>query len=181
MANKILMVYAAADALFLIMGIILLGFSIVVQNTMTEGFTDGEQAARNLMYRKFPLNAAIGNAIMVIITFLTTVPALFMKTRRLLVISGYMVTFCTIYTLVIGISLWILTLKTKDEFFNIWVSQPSQVQELWQTSVSDCRWRMRSEAPFADRVPSSNVAAISTARRRPSSRTRRAPAQLPRR
>ena len=55
MANKVLMAYVAADALFVAMGAIMLGFSIVVKNTMFDQPTTGGQAARNILYQQFPL------------------------------------------------------------------------------------------------------------------------------
>jgi hypothetical protein len=55
MANKVLLAYVAADILFVLMGAIMLAFSLLVQNFMMEAPIDGEQAARNLLYQRFPL------------------------------------------------------------------------------------------------------------------------------
>lgn len=135
MMNKILVAYLVADGLFVIMGSLLVGFSVIVQNTMVDNFTDGEMAARSLIYQKFPLSAGIVNAIFVFITFAATIPGIVMPTRTWLKISGYMVTICGVYSLVIGLYLWILTLKTKQDFFDIWISQPAPIQDLLQSSV----------------------------------------------
>jgi hypothetical protein len=58
MGNSVTLAYVAADGLFVAMGAIMLGFSIVVQNTNMEVPTDGTQAARNLLYQRFPLTGA---------------------------------------------------------------------------------------------------------------------------
>lgn len=55
MANKILIAYLIADALFLLMGVVILAFSIIVNNIKDEVPTKGTQAARNLLYQDFPL------------------------------------------------------------------------------------------------------------------------------
>lgn len=55
MATKVTMAYLATDFLFLLMGIFMLSFSVIVQNIRFETPTDGRQAARNLLYQTFPL------------------------------------------------------------------------------------------------------------------------------
>lgn len=59
MANKILLAYIGADGLFVIMGAIMLGFSVIVQNDAFTTPTEGMQAARNLFYQKFPLTGML--------------------------------------------------------------------------------------------------------------------------
>ena len=53
--NKVLWAYVAADLLFVIMGAVMVGFTVIVQNEIKVVPTDGEQAARNLLYSRFPL------------------------------------------------------------------------------------------------------------------------------
>ncbi len=55
MANKIQLVYVISDGLFLLMGVFILAFSIIVNNVKDEVPTNGRQAARNLLYQGFPL------------------------------------------------------------------------------------------------------------------------------
>jgi hypothetical protein len=55
MVNKVQLVYMIIDGLFLLMGIFILTFSVVVGNIRNEVPTDGRQAARNLLYQRFPL------------------------------------------------------------------------------------------------------------------------------
>lgn len=58
MQNKVLGAYAAADFFFVVCGVILLVFSIVVRNQDNEVTDDGKQAARDLLYQQFPLTGA---------------------------------------------------------------------------------------------------------------------------
>ncbi len=58
-----------------------------------------------------------------------------MPTRIWLKISGGMVTATALFSLVLGLDLWILTLKTKEDFAPLWVAQNSTVQDLMQTAV----------------------------------------------
>ena len=55
MVNKIQLVYVATDFLFLVMGVFILAFSIIVNNIKDEIPVNGRQAARNLLYQGFPL------------------------------------------------------------------------------------------------------------------------------
>jgi hypothetical protein len=59
MANKVLLAFVAADILFILTGAIMLGFSIVVQNDIQQTPTEGTQAARNLLYSRFPLTGGL--------------------------------------------------------------------------------------------------------------------------
>jgi len=57
--NKVLWAYIAADVLFVVMGAVMVGFAVVVQNEIKVQPTDGEQAARNLLYSRFPLTGRL--------------------------------------------------------------------------------------------------------------------------
>lgn len=58
-------------------------------------------------------------------------------TRGWLKISGYLTTFCGLFSLILGVYLWVLTLTTKNDFGKTWNVQDPRVQELMQTAVSD--------------------------------------------
>lgn len=136
--NKILLATIAADGLFLAGGAAQLAFSLIVRNTMDDEAVEGRQAARNLLYQRFPLEAGLVNAIFVFVTFLVTLPGLATPARSWLKLSGFLVTICAIFTLCIGIFLWVLTLNSGNDFFDIWMEQDSSVQSLMQTSVCSC-------------------------------------------
>jgi hypothetical protein len=55
MRDKVLLSYIAIDGIFVITGAIMLGFCMVVQNSRFKTPTQGDQAARDLMYQQFPL------------------------------------------------------------------------------------------------------------------------------
>lgn len=53
--NKVQLAYVIIDGLFLLMGIFIFAFSVVVNNIKDEVPTEGRQAARHLLYQEFPL------------------------------------------------------------------------------------------------------------------------------
>jgi hypothetical protein len=83
--------------------------------------------------------AGIGNAVFIFITFLTTLPGIAMPTRGWLKFSGYLTVICGLFSMVVGVYLWVLTLGTKGDFFQIWMQQDASVQDLMQTAVSRTR------------------------------------------
>ncbi|KAH8880156.1 hypothetical protein GQ53DRAFT_547777 [Thozetella sp. PMI_491] len=138
MGNKVLLAYVVADTLFVLTGAIILAFSIIVQNNMFEVPTEGEQAARNLLYQRFPLTAGIVNAVLIFVTFLITVPGIVTPTRGWLKFSSFFVLISGVFSLIVGLYLWILTLKTKEDFSLLWNTQPAAVQDLLQTRFTCC-------------------------------------------
>jgi protein-S-isoprenylcysteine O-methyltransferase Ste14 len=81
--------------------------------------------------------AAIGNAVLVFVTFLASVPAIVLPmTRGWLKLHGYMVVVCALYTMILGLSIWFETLKTRSNLFKVWTSQPAATQSLIQQEVS---------------------------------------------
>lgn len=135
MVNKILLTTVVADLLFLASGACQLAFSLIVKNTMNDPPEEGKQTARNLLYQRFPLEAGIVNAIFIFVTFLVTLPGLATPARGWLKLSTVLITICAIFTMCIGIFLWVLTLKTGNDFFEIWMKQEPSVQSLMQMSV----------------------------------------------
>lgn len=144
--NKILLATVAADLLFLAAGTCLLVFALVVRNTMNDDPEEGEQAARNLLYQRFPLDAGLVNAAFIFITFIVTLPGITTPARGWLKVSVCMITVCAIFTLCLGIFLWVLTLNSKSNFFDTWMEQDGDVQSLLQTSFECCGY-FNSTAP----------------------------------
>ncbi|CAK7567252.1 MAG: hypothetical protein SEPTF4163_005214 [Sporothrix epigloea] len=140
MANKVFLAYVVADILFAIMGGIMLSFSIIVKNNLsaTSLPTDGVAVVRNLLYSRFPLTAGMINGFLYFATFLFTIPAMILPGRGWLTFSGYMVLVTALFTLVIGLDLWILTLDIKEQFTPVWSAQTAQVQDLVQTAFGCC-------------------------------------------
>jgi hypothetical protein len=55
MPNKVALAYMVSNFLFVLMGIFVLAFSVIVENIQNEEPLNGRQAARNLLYQRFPL------------------------------------------------------------------------------------------------------------------------------
>lgn len=94
-------------------------------------------------YRAKVLTAGIVNGVLVFVTFAFTLPAIAMPTRGWLKLSGYMLVVNAIFSVVLGLYLWILTLKTKETLSPLWNQQTPRVQDLMQTTVwilETCPW-----------------------------------------
>lgn len=135
MPDKVFVATLLADALFLASGAMELGFSIAALNLKDKAPADGRDATRHILYQHFPLAAGIANAALVLATFLFTVPALALAKRSLLKVSGYMITLCAVFTLAVGLNLWIMTLRLKETFEPFYAAQDTAVQSMMQTSV----------------------------------------------
>lgn len=138
MGNKVLGAFVLIDFLFAVMGAIMMGFSVIVLQTCFDPPKDGGEAARDLLYQRFPLTAGIANAAFTLFIFLLTLPAIVTPARGWLKFAGYLVVADAIFTLIIGLDLWIITLRTKQTFFEIWTTQPANVQDLLQTTFQCC-------------------------------------------
>ncbi|KAL2269520.1 hypothetical protein VTJ83DRAFT_1704 [Remersonia thermophila] len=162
MANKVQIAYLIADFLFLLMGIFILSFSVIVNNIKDEVPTNGRQAARNLLYQGFPLTAGIVNAVFIFVTFFATLPGLATTSRLSLKIAGWMSVVCMIFTLILGLYLWILTLKTRVDFFPRFVAQPDYIKSLMQIEFECCGYFNASSPAFVtdSTCPSPAAAAL---------------------
>ncbi|KAH7118425.1 hypothetical protein EDB81DRAFT_817410 [Dactylonectria macrodidyma] len=146
MVNKVFLATVVADILFLASGILELVFSLVGRSQMNDAPSDGEHATRNLLYQRFPFTAGIVNAAFILVTFAATLPGLVMPARSILKVSGYMVTLCAIFTMCVGIFLWVMTLKIREQFFDIYIAQEPEVQSLIQNTFECCGY-FNSTAP----------------------------------
>ncbi|OAQ68502.1 tetraspanin [Pochonia chlamydosporia 170] len=138
MPNKVFTTTLGINALFLASGCLELGFSLVVQNQMTKAPQDGQEAVRNLLYKMFPLTAGIINGAITIGVFAFTLLGLMTPKRSLLKAGGYLITICGVFTLCLGVYLWIMTLRLKDGFFGTYLEQEPSVQSLIQQSFQCC-------------------------------------------
>lgn len=136
MVNKILMVAIAADVLFLASGVMELTFSLVTKGNMSQTPSNGEDAVRDLLHQTLPLDAGIANAAFILATFVATLPGLMMPTTRgWLKVSGYMVAFCALFTMCVGVFLWVMTLTIGQDFASTYDGLDPGTQDLIQTSV----------------------------------------------
>lgn len=146
MPNKVFLAALAANIIFLGTGCLELGFSLVVRSQLFNKPQDGQEAVRLLLYQGFPLTAGIVNASFIIAASVFTLIGLMSPMRGWLKAGGYAVALCGLFTLCVGVFLWISTLRIKDAFFPVYVDQDPVVQQLIQTSV---RLPPRSFAPKA--------------------------------
>ncbi|ROW16533.1 hypothetical protein VPNG_02858 [Cytospora leucostoma] len=164
MVNKVLAAYVATDFLFVVTGAIMVGFCVIVKNIMYDATTDGYQAVRNLLYQEFPLTAGIVNGIMMFAAFAFTLPAIAIPTRGWLKLSGYMVVVNAIFSVILGLYMWILTLRTKETLSPVWNAQTNQVQDLLQTTFDCCGYFNYTSPAFVTDAtcPSPAAAALLT-------------------
>jgi len=148
MHNKVLLTFILNDMLFLFAGAFLLGFSLIGQGLEKSNPTI-TSVARDLLLLECPLSAATGNAIVVFVTFLISVPALIMPTTKgWLKLHGYMIVVCALFTLVLGLKIWFKTLKTRSNLLAIWSTQPASTQSLLQQELSCCGYTNSTSPPF---------------------------------
>ncbi|KAL2140628.1 hypothetical protein VTI28DRAFT_3554 [Corynascus sepedonium] len=160
MANKVQIAYLISDGLFLLMGVFILGFSIIVNNIKNEEPTNGRQAARNLLYQDFPLTAGIVNAVFVFIAFAATLPGLATSSRKWLKLASYLAVVCMVFTTALGLQIWIQTLRLRAEFAPRFSAQPDPVKSLMQVEFECCGYFNSSSPAFiTDTVCTSKAAA----------------------
>jgi hypothetical protein len=81
--------------------------------------------------------AGLVNAILVFITSALAIPSLvFRDSRFWLKLQGWMIVACSIFTLVLGLIIWIETLKTRAELSTVWGRQTVTVQSFLQQKVN---------------------------------------------
>jgi len=143
------MAYVLVDLAFVLSGGLLIIFALVTKSETTATPTL-DNVARDLFFSMCPLNAAIGNAVMVFFTFLITVPAIVMPmTRGWLKFGGYMTVVCAVFTMIIGLDIWFMTLRSRRNLSQIWNLQPSATQSLLQQKFNCCGYNNSTSPPFA--------------------------------
>lgn len=148
MRDNVLITYIVADVLFVVTGGLLIIFALTTEAETSQTATV-KTVARNLLLNMCPLSAAIGNAVLVFVTFLTSVPAIVLPmTRGWLKLHGYMVLVCALYTMILGLSIWFETLKLRSNLFKVWNNQPAATQSLIQQEFKCCGYMNSTSPPF---------------------------------
>ncbi|KAG0651399.1 hypothetical protein D0Z07_1677 [Hyphodiscus hymeniophilus] len=146
--DNIFLSYVAADLLFVVSGGLLIVFALTTEAQMTKSPTV-DTVARNLLFSQCPLNAAIGNAVLVFVTFLLSVPAMVIPmTRGWLKFTGYMTVICALYTMVVGLVIWFDTLRMRENLLPVWQALPASSQSLLQQEFSCCGYTNSTSPPF---------------------------------
>ncbi|KAF7913229.1 hypothetical protein EAE99_010726 [Botrytis elliptica] len=147
MADKILLTYVILDILFVGSGALLLGFALNTKSGTSQAPTIAS-VATDLLLMGTPLNAAIGNAILIFFSFLLSIPAMLLSTTRgWLKVHGFMVVVCGLFTLVIGLDIWFGTLESKESLLDTWNAQSTTTQSLLQEQLSCCGYFNSTSAP----------------------------------
>jgi hypothetical protein len=81
--------------------------------------------------------AGVVNAIFIFVTFLLSLPAMFLPTNRgWLRTQGWLVIVCATFTLGLGLAIWVETLETRRNLSNLWGRETPLIQSLLQQKVS---------------------------------------------
>ncbi|KAF2281614.1 tetraspanin [Westerdykella ornata] len=148
MPTKLMMIFVAFDIIFAACGGLLMGFSLVSEQTM-RGDPTLDNVARNLLLDQCPLTAGVVNAIFIFVTFLLSLPALFLPTNRgWLRAQGWLVVFCAVFTLGLGLSVWVSTLQTRRQLGVMWGQQTPLIQSLLQQKFNCCGYHNSTSPPF---------------------------------
>ncbi|KAI9659684.1 MAG: phospholipid scramblase 1 [Trizodia sp. TS-e1964] len=135
MVDKLLLTYLLVDVLFLGSGALLAYVAISTQREINHGPTI-DTVARDVLLDHAPLSATLANAVMIFLTFVISLPALAMPTNRAwLRLHGFLVVFSALFTLVIGLVVWHMTLQTRANLSVMWDAQPAQIQSFLQQKV----------------------------------------------
>jgi hypothetical protein len=81
--------------------------------------------------------AGVVNAIFVFVTFILSLPAMFLPTNRgWLRTQGWLVVVCATFTLGLGLAIWVETLQTRKNLSVLWGRESPVIQSLLQQKVS---------------------------------------------
>ncbi|KAI6782521.1 uncharacterized protein J7T54_001378 [Emericellopsis cladophorae] len=139
MANKILLTAALVNVLVMASGVLILVASLVIRSQANRPMTDGPSVLCNLIFVRLPLDAGIANGVFILIASVFSLPGLLMQsTRGWLKLYGYMVTVCGLFTMCLGVYLWIMTLKIGEGFQSVYEELDPDLQSLIQTDFQCC-------------------------------------------
>ncbi|KAG9248065.1 tetraspanin [Calycina marina] len=160
--DNVLLAYIASDLLFVAAGGLLIIFALIIESYDSQTMTVSN-VARNLILGLCPAKAVIGNAVLIFVTFLLSIPAMVIPTMRgILKMHGYLVTVCAFFTMVLGLILWFETLEARTNLEAIFLKQSSTVQSLIQAEFQCCGYKDASTIVFDTTCPNSVVAASLT-------------------
>ncbi|CAO2651153.1 Nn.00g094500.m01.CDS01 [Neocucurbitaria sp. VM-36] len=148
MPTKLMMVFVGMDFLFAGCGGLLLGFSLISEQSMRDTPTVNN-VTQNLLLGQCPLTAGVVNAIFVFVTFLLSLPALFLPTNRgWLRTQGWLVVVCATFTLGLGLAIWVETLETRKNLSVLWGRETPLIQSLLQQKFDCCGYVNATTPPF---------------------------------
>lgn len=111
-----------------------------------------------------PTTAGIVNAVLIFLTFFVTLPGLATTSRKWIKLAGYMSVVCMFFTLVLGLYLWIFTLKTRGDFAPLFSAQTDAVKSLMQTEFNCCGYFNSTSPAFVTDATCTSKAAAAVMR-----------------
>ncbi|KAF2499521.1 tetraspanin [Lophium mytilinum] len=148
MPSKLMMVFVGTDIIFAGCGGLLIGFSLLSESQMRATPTIAT-VAEHLLLKQCPLTAGVVNAIFIFLTFLLSLPALFLpQNRGWLRAQGWLVVFCATFTLVLGLTIWFVTLHSRANLNRIWAHEQPLTQSLLQQKFNCCGYNNSTSPPF---------------------------------
>lgn len=100
------------------------------------------------------------NAGVMVVAFLISIPAMCLKSNRMfLTAQAWLVVFCALFTLVVGLEIWFSTLETHKNLAPVWAQQSTFVQSMLQFKFQCCGYDNPSLFIQDSVCPSASVAA----------------------
>ncbi|KAG6139257.1 hypothetical protein E4U24_007390 [Claviceps purpurea] len=138
-ANIILGTTLGIITLFSATGVLLIIFSYLAKSQIGNTARDGHEVIRLSLYETFPLAAGFANGGLVLAaSVVVLLGVVFAGRRRWLQMGGYLVIVCGVYSLCLGVYLWVMTLKLKRNFFGTYLGLRPSEQALVQESFQCC-------------------------------------------
>lgn len=92
--------------------------------------------------------AGIANAAIVFLAFLVTLPGVATSSRKWLKFASYISVVCLIFSMILGLFLWIQTLKLREDFAPRFSAQTDDVKSLMQVEFNCCGYFNSSSPAF---------------------------------
>lgn len=163
MANAVLTSYIVSNFIFLATGVLLIAAACVWRAEMHALDPKVESVGRILLLQKCPLEAVIANGVLVVLSFMVSLPAFALPTSRSwLKLHSWLVLICGLFTLVLGLNEWVQTLTTRANLEEMWGLQGEKTQSMLQRKF-DCCGYINSTMPLyvQDSTCTSDIVAAS--------------------
>ena len=135
MVHPVLASFIVSDFIFLATGMMLIA-AATVWTAQGSAPPTTESVGRQLLLLNCPLVAVLANGILVIITFVLSLPAFALpNSRTWLKLHSWGVVVCLVFTLALGVNEWIQTLTTRANLEDIWGKQSDITQSMLQRKV----------------------------------------------
>ncbi|KAF2839838.1 hypothetical protein M501DRAFT_932599 [Patellaria atrata CBS 101060] len=156
MVEKLTLVFLSMDFIFAATGGLILAFALMSETEMRAA-PSTDTVAQHLLLSQCPLTAGIVNAIFIFVTFLVSLPALFIPTNKAwLRLQGWLLVFCSLFTLILGLTIWFETLKTRSNLESMWAKEKPLAQSLLQQKFECCGYLNSTSPPFVQDSTCSN-------------------------